>query len=78
MEPMRFRNVVKQKIIIGDYVAIGTGTTILPGALIPNGVAIGAMSLVNKPLEEWNIYYGIPCIKIKERNKVLLGMINEN
>ena len=78
MEDEKFRNVIKENIIIGDCVAIGTGTTVLPGAFIPDGVAIGAMSLVNKPLDEWYIYCGIPCKKMKKREKSLLDLLDEN
>lgn len=72
------RNVIKGKVIIDKYCVIGTGSTILPGVSIKEGCAIGAMSLVNKSLEPWGIYVGIPCKRIKERSKGLLRFIEND
>lgn len=46
----------------------------LPGAVIPEGTAIGAMSLVKGALRPWGIYAGIPCKWVKERRKDLLEL----
>lgn len=69
-----FRQTYGQKLILGKHVLIGSGSTILPGASIEQGVAIGAMSLVKKPLAEWKIYAGVPAREISERSKKLLGL----
>ena len=65
-------NVTGGKVLIKKYSQIGTGSTILPSVIINEGVAVGAMSLVNKSLEEWGIYAGIPTQKIKDRKNGLL------
>ena len=66
--PLNYRNVKSDKVIIGDNVIVGTGSTILPGVCIENGIAIGCMSLVNKTLKERGVYYGIPVRKMNERS----------
>lgn len=65
--PADYTNAVPTDIIVGDHVVVGTGSTLLPGALLPDGVAVGAMSLVKTPLDAWGIYAGIPCRRISER-----------
>lgn len=62
-----FRNVISQKIIFEKYVMVGAGTTILPGVILEEGVAIGAMSLVVKRAQKWKIYGGVPAKIISER-----------
>ncbi|MDR1679076.1 MAG: acyltransferase [Prevotellaceae bacterium] len=63
------------KVLIRKYAQIGSGSIILPSVIINEGVAVGAMSLVNKSLDEWGIYAGIPAKRIKERKKGLLNFI---
>lgn len=67
-----FRGIVSKKVYLGRHAILGTGTTILPGVEIGEGTAVGSMSLVNKSLEPWGIYAGIPCKYIKPRLKDLL------
>lgn len=62
---------------LGRYSQIGTGSTVLPSGSLEEGTAVGAMSLVNKPLEPWNLYVGIPCEYIKPRSKNLIILINK-
>lgn len=69
MVPNEYRNVVEEKVKIRKYAIIGTGCTILPGVTIGEGTAVGAMSLVNKSIDKWGIYVGIPCKKIRERSR---------
>jgi putative colanic acid biosynthesis acetyltransferase WcaF len=56
------------KITIGSEVWIAAGTWIMPGVSIENGIVVGARSLVTKDLkEQWFVYAGHPCVKIKKR-----------
>ena len=56
-------------ITIGDHALFGTGTIILPGCHIPEGVATGAMTLITSKtkLEPWSLYAGTPARFIKKR-----------
>lgn len=64
---MKYNNDISKEIIIGNNVWIGRGCIILPGAIIEDGVVIGANSVVRGHLEKDNIYAGNPIIKIKNR-----------
>lgn len=72
MIPEQYRNVIGGTVILEKHTLVGSGCTILPKITIHEGVAIGSMSLINKSLDSWGIYAGIPCRRIKERSKNLL------
>lgn len=60
------------EVVLGRYAQIGTGSVVLPVGSLGEGAAVGAMSLVNKPLAPWNVYAGIPCKFLKTRSKNML------
>lgn len=70
--PEEVTNIKQAPVKIGKHVIIGTCSTILPGVVIAEGCAVGAMSLVKKNCSSWGIYAGVPCKRIKERSKNLL------
>ena len=72
--PEEFCNVTGGPVVLEKHVIIGTGSSIMPDIVIGEGTAVGSMSLVNKSLEKWGIYIGIPCKKIKDRKKDLLDL----
>ena len=53
---------------------IGTQSVILPDVTIGEGSSVGAMSLVNRSLEPWGVYFGVPARRLKERSKDLLEL----
>jgi dTDP-4-amino-4,6-dideoxy-D-glucose acyltransferase len=61
-------------VIIGKHVIVGSGSVILPGVTLEIGVAVGALSLVNKNCSEFSVYMGTPAKKIKERKRDLLEL----
>ena len=73
--PKECTNVVFDHIVLGGFSQVGTGSTILPKGRLGEGTAVGAMSLVNKPLEPWYVYAGIPCKAIRPRSKKMLEMV---
>lgn len=75
--PKEFTNVIEDKVEIRKYAIVGTGCTVLPGVVIGEGAAVGAMSLVNKDLDGWIIYAGIPCKKLKPRSTKLLDVVTK-
>lgn len=75
--PDKYKNIINHNVTLEDHSLIGTGCTILPGVTVGEGVSVGAMSLINKDLEEWSIYVGTPCKKIKDRSKRLLELAEE-
>jgi len=70
-----FTNVVGGHVCIRKYVVIGAACVILPSVTIEEGVAVGAMSLINKTLPAWGLYAGIPAKFIKKRSKKLLNYL---
>lgn len=70
----KYRNVIKGPVLLEKYVQLGAGCVVLPNICIKEGSAVGSMSLVNKDLESWSVYAGIPCRYIKERKKNFLDL----
>jgi acetyltransferase-like isoleucine patch superfamily enzyme len=66
---------VKAKIIIDDYVWIGTGAMILPGVTIGRGAVIGARAVVSKSVAPGDIVVGNPA-RIVTRKRC--GELNYN
>jgi len=73
--PEEYTNVKKAPINIGKYCQLGAGCIVLPNVTIGEGVSVGAISLVNKDLQAWKIYKGIPAKYYKERSKLLLNLL---
>jgi len=72
MVSKKFTNVQHDDVLIAKHVIVGCGAVILPGVRLEQGVAIGALSLVNKDCKEFGIYAGTPAKYIKERSRKLL------
>ena len=75
--PENFRKILSKPVVLNKHVLVGTGSTILPGVNLGEGVAVGAMSLVDKNCDSFWIYIGIPAKKLKERKRNLLRLEKE-
>lgn len=64
-------------VVIKKHVIIGDGSVIMPGIVISEGTAIGAMSFVKEPTQEWSIFAGIPAKKIKDRKKDVVELYTQ-
>lgn len=62
------------KVTLCKHVIIGAGSVVLPDVTIKQGSSVGALSLVNKDLNPWGVYTGIPAKKIKSRYKDVLKL----
>jgi maltose O-acetyltransferase len=62
----------KRKVIIEDFVWIGTRAMILPGVVIHKGGIIGASSVITKDVQSYNVVSGIPGKFIKKRREDLI------
>lgn len=71
----QYTNITGGKVLIKKYSQLGCNCVVLPAITIHEGVAVGAMSLININLESWKIYKGIPVKYFKEREKGLLDMV---
>ncbi|MCB2065090.1 MAG: acyltransferase [Erythrobacter sp.] len=74
MVPERYKALDRQQTDIGEHAIVGSGSVVLPGATIAQGVAVGALSLVTKPTEPWTIYAGQPAKALKPRRRDLLQL----
>lgn len=63
---------ISKKVTIKKHSIIGVNSVILPGVTIGEGCSLGAMTLANKPLNDWGIYVGNPAKRLKDRDKQLL------
>lgn len=72
--PGELKNVAHAPVRLGKHVIVGSGSVILPGVTIAEGVAIGALSLVKRDCLAFGIYAGSPAKRIKERSRALLEL----
>jgi len=67
--PNGTHNIMYGDIVFEDDSYVGANCTILPGVRIGEGAVVGAGCVVNKDLEPWGIYVGLPCRRIGSREK---------
>lgn len=72
--PIEFTNVEHRAVKIGRHAIIGSGSVILPGAEVGDGVAVGALSLVKGHLAPYRIFAGVPAKPIGERERGFLTL----
>jgi acetyltransferase-like isoleucine patch superfamily enzyme len=75
--PTEYTGVHHAPVSLGRHVIVGTGSVILPGAVLEQGVAVGALCLVKGRCREFGIYFGSPAKRIAERKKGLLELENK-
>ena len=75
--PDKYKKIYFGKIILKKHVIIGSSSLVMPNVTLEEGVAVGALSFVNKSLKEWNIYVGSPVRLLKERSKKIIDLENE-
>ena len=74
MVPEEYTNIIGGQVVLEDFVQLGANTIVMPKIIIHQGSAIGALSFVNKDIDEWGIYAGVPAKRIKERSKKILEL----
>lgn len=72
--PIEYKKIIDKEVILEKHSIIGSSSILLPNAYLAEGVALGAMSLINKRTLPWGIYFGIPAKRIKERKKDILQL----
>lgn len=77
MIPKEFRNINGGAVIIGKYAQIGAGSIVFPDLKIGDGASVGAMTLINKSLEPWTIYAGIPARVLKKRSEKIIELASK-
>lgn len=74
MVPSAFTKVSRAPVHLGRHVIVGSGSVILPGAVLEEGAAVGALTLIAKRCEAFSIYSGNPAKRIKSRSRDLLDL----
>ena len=64
---IRLQGCRNSPIVIEDDAWIGTGVTVLPGVQIGRGAVIGAGAVVTKDVPPYEIWAGVPAVKIGQR-----------
>ena len=71
--PGEYTSVTHADVFLGRHVIVGSGSVILPGVTLEDGVAVGALSLVTRNCSAFGIYAGNPARRISERKRDLLA-----
>jgi dTDP-4-amino-4,6-dideoxy-D-glucose acyltransferase len=72
MVPPEFTDVTHAPVTLGSHVIVGSGSVILPGVTLEEGVAVGALSVIRRDCGAFGIYSGNPARRIAERKRDLL------
>ncbi len=72
--PEELTNVDHRPVSIGRHVVVGAGSVVLPGAVIQDGAAVGALSLVKGRLETCGFYAGVPARFVGPREREFLRL----
>jgi acetyltransferase-like isoleucine patch superfamily enzyme len=70
--PDHLKSIIRRHVLLRRHVLVGASSVVLPGVTIDEGSATGAMTLVNRDLEPWGIYVGIPARLLRPRSRGLL------
>lgn len=69
-----FTNVRHADVRIGRHVIIGAGSIILPGVILGEGAAVGALSFVTRSVGDFSIVAGVPAKHIRNRKRDILDL----
>ena len=72
--PDMYRRVKHGPVHLGKHVIVGSGSIILPGVALAEGVAVAAMSVIRRDCEAFGVYAGNPAKKLKNRRRDLLAL----
>ncbi len=70
--PDKYTNVTNARVVLEKHCIVGASSVVLPGVVLKEGTACGAMCLVNKTTEPWGMYVGVPARRVSERARVAL------
>ena len=59
---------------LASHVIVGSGSVILPGVTLEEGVAVGALSVIRRNCAAFGIYSGNPARRVAERRQDLLAL----
>ncbi|MHA6288864.1 acyltransferase [Maricaulis sp. CAU 1757] len=75
--PDAYKTEIKRPVVLGRHVIIGCNSVIMPGVVVAEGCAVGALSTVLSSTDPWGVYVGSPARRIRERSQDLLKLEDE-
>ena len=72
--PSEYTGVTHADVFLCKHVIVGSGSVILPNVTLEDGVAVGALSLVDRNCDAFGVYAGNPARCVKERKCDLLQL----
>lgn len=74
--PKKYLNVDVAPVLLGRHAIVGAGSIVLPGVILSEGTAVGAMTLIKRGFktDDWAVYFGAPGRKVADRSKALLAL----
>ena len=63
--PAEYLNNKSGKVCLERHVVVGSGSVILPCVSIKEGNSVETLSLVQKNLDEWGVYFGAQAKRLK-------------
>ena len=76
MVPQEFRRTVAGRIEIGAHSALGSSCVVLPGIRLGFGSSVGALSLVNRNVRDYEIVHGNPIRRVGRRDSDTLDALD--
>lgn len=70
--PAEYTGVTHAPVTLERHVIVGSGSVVLPGVTLEQGVAIGARSVIRNHRTAFGIYSGNPARRVSERKQDLL------
>lgn len=58
MVPREYVDIISSEIVMEKYSQPGVRCTLLPGAYLNEGTALGACSMLSEEAEAWSVYVG--------------------
>jgi galactoside O-acetyltransferase len=65
--PDDFRNVRREKVVIGTDAFVGANAVVMPGVTIGEGAVAGAGAVVTGDLQPWTVHVGAPARFLQDR-----------
>lgn len=77
MVPERYRGLKCGPVRFGEFTGAGANSVILPGVEFPIGSVVGALTLVNRSLEPWTLYSGVPARRVRRTTQRIAELAEE-
>lgn len=69
MIPDKYKKLKTGAVVLNKHTIVGCGSVIMPNCILGEGSSVGALSFVNKNVDEYTVVGGSPAKPIMKRNK---------